>query len=296
MRPPVLALSLCVTLSACASAPKPRAVDLQPARQALEAARAEGAPEKAPQSFTRAQDELREAENLVAARGDATQAAVKAEWAARLALTEARCVVPEPSPSAPPDDARRLETRARRAEEEKRRLEEENAARRRELEVTETELIRTKARLKGLETRAEAASAIAEARILLRRAEGRGRSAEVARAQESLAKAEELLKQDNFGAAIFFASKAQDLVVKVNEPRAAAAPAAADQEGPPPRPTCVVKAATANLRESPSTSAPVLAAVAQGTTLEALAVRAGWTKVKQGDVVGWILSRLVESR
>jgi hypothetical protein len=293
MRPRILALPLCATLSACASAPKPRAVDLQPARQALEAARAEGAPEKAPQSFTRAQDELREAEDLVAAKGDASQAAVKAEWAARLALTEARCVAPATERTTAPEDLRRLETRARRAEDEKRRLEEENAVRRRELEVTETELIRTKARLKGLETRAEAASALAEARILLRRAEaGRSRSADVARAQESLAKAEELLQEDNFGAAIFFASKAQDLVVKVNEPRAASP--ADDDERPAPRPTCVVKASSANLRESPSTSAPVLSTVAQGTTLDALAVRGGWTKVKQDDVVGWILSRLVE--
>jgi hypothetical protein len=290
MRPRVLALPLCATLAGCASAPKPRAVDLQPARQALEAARAEGAPEKAPQSFSRAQDELREAESLVAAKGDASQAAVKAEWAARLALTEARCVAPEPEKASSPDELRRLEVRARRAEDEKRRLEEENAARRRELLVTETELIRTKARLKGLETRAEAASAIAEARILLRRAEGR-RSGDVARAQESLTKAEELLKEDNFGAAIFFASKAQDLVVKLNEPRAAAP---GEDDLPAPRPTCVVKATTANLRESPSTGAPVLATLSQGDRLQALAVRGGWTKVRQGDVVGWILSRLVE--
>jgi hypothetical protein len=291
MRRRIIAPSLCVTLAGCATAPKPRAVDLQPARQALEAARAEGAPDKAPQAFTRAQDELREAENLVAAKGDATQAAVKAEWAARLALTEARCVPAPAEKTTPPEEVRRLETRARRAEDDKRRLEEENATRRRELEVTETELIRTKARLKGLETRAEAASAIAEARILLRRAQGR-RSADVARAQDSLGKAEELLKEDNFGAAIFFASKAQDLVVKLNEPHAGAP--AGDDEQPAPRPTCVVKATSANLRESPSTGAPVLATVAQGTTLDALAVRGGWTKVRQGDVVGWILSRLVE--
>jgi hypothetical protein len=294
MRPRVLALPLCVTLAGCASAAKPRAVDLQPARQALAAARAEGAPEKAPQSFTRAQDELREAESLVAAKGDASEAAVKAEWAARLALTEARCVAPEPEKTTAPDDLRRMEARARRAEDERRRLEEENAVRRRELEATETELIRTKARLKGLETRADAASAIAEARILMRRAEtGRGRSADIARAQESLVRAEELLKEDNFGAAIFFASKAQDLVAKVNEPRPSA-PAAADDERPAPHPTCIVKAATANLRESPSTDAPVLASVPRGTTLQALAARGGWTKVRQGDVVGWILTRLVE--
>lgn len=295
MRTRVLALPLCVTLAGCASAAKPRAVDLQPARQALEAARAEGAPEKAPQSFSRAQDELREAENLVAQRGDASDAAVKAEWAARVALAEARCVAPEPEKTTAHDDLRRMEARARRAEEEKRRVEEENAARRRELEATETELIRTKARLKGLETRAEAASAIAEARILVRRAEGgRARSADVARAQDSLSRAEELLQEDNFGAAIFFASKAQDLVAKLNEPRAAAAPAAPDGERPAPRPTCVVRAATANLRAAPTTSAPVLAALTRGTTLQALAVRNGWTKVKHGEAVGWILTRLVE--
>jgi hypothetical protein len=290
MRYRVLALPFCALLAGCASAAKPRAVDLQPARQALEAARAEGAPEKAPQSFTRAQDELRQAESLVAAKGDAAEAAVKAEWAARLALTEARCVVPEPEKTTAPDDLRRMEARARRAEDEKRRLEEENAVRRRELEATETELIRTKARLKGLETRADAASAIAEARILMRRAEGR-RSADVARAQESLVRAEELLKEDNFGAAIFFASKAQDLVARVNEPRP---PAPAADERPAPHPSCVVKAATANLRESPSTDARVLASVPRGTTLQAIAARGGWTKVRQGDVVGWILTRLVE--
>jgi Bacterial SH3 domain len=293
MRSRTLALWLCTLAVGCASAAKPRAVDLQPARQAIEAARAEGAAEKAPQSYTRATDELREAETLVAAKGDASQAAVKAEWAGRLALAEARCVAPVAERPPATDELRKLETRARRAEDDKRRLEEENAARRRELEVTETELIRTKARLKGLETKAEAASAIAEARILLRRAEGRRRSAEIALAQESLGKAEDQLKKDNFGAAIFFAAKAQDFVVKVNEPRPSAEPAD-EEERAPPRPSCVVKAATANLRESPTTSAPVLATVTQGTTLDALAVRGGWMKVRQGDVVGWILTRLVE--
>lgn len=294
MRPRMLAVPLCLAASACATAQKPRAVDLQPARQALEAARAEGAPQKAPQSFTRAEDELREAESLVAAKSDASEAAVKAEWAARVALAEARCVAPEPAPASTvsPEDLRRLEARARRAEEDKRRLEEENAARRRELDVTETELIRTKARLKGLETRAEAASAIAETRILLRRAEGR-RSADVVRAQEALGKADELLKEDNFGAAIFFASKAQDLVAKVTEPRTAATPGP-DGERPPARPTGVVRSATANLRGEPSTTAAVLATVPRGTTLAALAVRGGWTKVKHGETVGWILSRLLE--
>lgn len=296
MRPRMLALPLCLTLGGCASAPKPRLVDLEPARQALEAARAEGAPDKAPQSFTRAQDELRAAESLVAAKGDASDAAVKAEWAARLALAEARCVAPAAAPpAATPEEVRRLEQRARKSEDDKRRLEEESAARKRELEVTETELIRTKARLKGLETRAEAASAIAETRILYKRAEGRGRSTELARAEEALVKADALLQEDNFGAAIFFASKSQDLLARLNETRPSPPVAAASaDERPPTRAATAVKAVTANLREAPATTSRVLATLPRGTPLEALAVRGTWTKVKQGDVIGWVLSRLLE--
>ena len=92
----LLAVALGAAAVACATAPKPRAVDLQPARQALEEARAEGAAERAPQTFHRAEGELSEAERLVAQHGpDAPLAAVEAEWAARLALAEARCAARE---------------------------------------------------------------------------------------------------------------------------------------------------------------------------------------------------------
>ncbi|HET9316882.1 MAG TPA: hypothetical protein VFQ51_14920, partial [Vicinamibacteria bacterium] len=113
----LLAAVLAGVLCACATAAKPRAVDLRPARQALEEARAEGEAERAPQTFNRAEGELQEAERLVAERGpDAPMAAVEAEWAARLALAEARCAAREaPAPAAPPEEIKRLETRARRS-------------------------------------------------------------------------------------------------------------------------------------------------------------------------------------
>jgi hypothetical protein len=287
------AAALALFACACATAGKPRAVDLQPARQALEEARAEGAAERAPQTFTRAQGELDEAERLVAARGpDAALAAVEAEWAARLALSEARCATREtPAAAASPEEVKRLETRARRSEDEQRRLEEQIALRTRELRVTETELIRTKARLKGLETRAEASSAIAEARILVKRAEARGRSAALKAAEEDLEKAEGLLREENYGAALFFALKAQDMMTKASDVRAAAD--AADTERPAPQPTYLVAVDSANIRQSPSTQAPVLAEVKRGATLRALAVRGGWAKVAHEDVTGWVSLRLL---
>ena len=288
------ATALAFAVCACATTAKPRAVDLQPARQALEEARAEGAAERAPQTFDRAQGELKEAERLVAERGpDAPMAAVEAEWAARLALAEARCVAREPAAQAPaPEEMKRLETRARRSEDEQKRLEEQIALRLRELQVTETELIRTKARLKGLETRAEAASAIAEARILVKRFESRGRSATLKSAEEDLEKAEGLLQEENYGAALFFALKAQDMVTKAGDVRVTAD--ATEAERPAPQPTYVVSVDSANIRQSPSTQAPVLAEVKRGATLRALAVRGSWVKVAHENVTGWVNLRVVQ--
>lgn len=294
MSPRLTAAVLAVGVSACATAAKPRAVDLQPARQALEAARAEGAAERAPETFTRAEGELKEAERLVAEKGaDAPLAAVEAEWAARLALAEARCAAKDtPAPAAPAEEVRRLEVRARRSEEEQRRLEEQIALRQRELEVTETELIRTKARLKGLETRAEASSAIAEAKILVQRLESRGRSSPVrAAAEESLKKAEDQLTVENYGAALFFALKAQDMVTKAGEPKAVAD---TDAERPAPQPVYVVSVDSANIRQSPTLQSAVLAEVKRGTRLQALAVRGAWAKVSHESVTGWVSLKVVD--
>ena len=114
----------------------------------------------------------------------------------------------------------RLSARIKKMEEDQHRLEDKVAVLTRDLEVTETELIRTKARLKGNETKAEASAAIAEARILAGRlAEDKTRASVLARSEESLAKAEEQLSAGNYGAALFFASKAQDLVARVKEGR-----------------------------------------------------------------------------
>jgi hypothetical protein len=86
----------------------------------------------------------------------------------------------------------------------------------RELELTETEVLRIKARLQGNETKADASSAIAEARILMGRLDAKDRLT-LGRCQELLVKAEHQLSENNFGGAVFFARKVQDMVTKGRE-------------------------------------------------------------------------------
>lgn len=218
----MLAVSLALSSVACATAERGGGVapvDLTPARQALETARQAGAAEKAPDNLRQAEAHLKRAEEQPAA-AEARDDALKAEWLARIATVEARCA-PSTAPAAPAAERQALASaaeiaeRLRRSEEQRRRQEERITLLLRDLEVTETEMIRTKARLKGLETKAEASSAIAEARILIGRLDPKTRAASRTSAQQAIAKAEQLLQEENYGAALFFATKAQQIAKPV---------------------------------------------------------------------------------
>jgi hypothetical protein len=195
-------------------------VDLVAARAAVEEARKAGAPENAPEAYKRAQDELRGAESLVAQKTHAAEAQRHADLATaegRSAASIARLVAEMKrgglTPGASADKG--LAARLKKAEEDQRRLEDRIELLQRDLDVTETELIRSKARLKGNETKAEASAAVAEAQILAGRlAQDKTRVGTLARCRESLAKAEEQLGAGNYGAAIFFALKAQDTATR----------------------------------------------------------------------------------
>ena len=217
-----LAAGLALASLACASAGGPAQVrvDLGPARAAVEEARKAGAPENAPDNFKRAQEELRQAEALLAKKARSPEAQRLADLAtaegrcaasiARLAADMKRAVV-----TAGVSADKGLAARLRKAEEDQHRLEDRIELLQRDLEVTETELIRSKARLKGNETKAEASAAVAEAQILAGRlAQDKSRAATLARCRESLAKAEEQMGLGNYGAAIFFALKAQDTATR----------------------------------------------------------------------------------
>jgi hypothetical protein len=294
--------SVAFVLTACATTPK-RPLDLAPARAALEAAREAGAPEKASENYSGAQAQLAEAERLLSSRNpEAREAAIRAELMARIALVQAQCaqVAQQATEAQAAHAARsgefdRIGARLRRSEEEQRRLEERIALQQRELEVTETELIRTKARLKGIETRAEASSAIAEARILLRRLDPKTRAPILSRCQDSLTKAEQQLQDENYGAAIFFALKAQDLAVKAqDEPPRRPATAGNDKERPADKSQYKVKVKKANIRKGPSLREAVVAQAPEGAVLEASVVRGEWLKVSYAAVSGWVSLKLLE--
>ena len=199
----------------------PRTVNLVPARAAVEEARKAGAPEHAAEAFNAAQDTLQQAETLIAVSPqkpdlDAQRLADIATAQAKGAAATAKVAIElaELKRTATVGD-RSLAARLKRAEEEQRKLEDRIELLQRDLEVTETELIRSKARLKGNETKAEASAAVAEAQILAGRlAQDRTKAATLARCRESLAKAEEQLGLGNYGAAIFFALKAQDTATR----------------------------------------------------------------------------------
>jgi hypothetical protein len=222
-----------VLLSAAGcSTSAPPEVDLASARQAVAEASDAARAADARAAAGRARQRLTEAETLAASpeAGARSRAATVAD----LALAEARCAtlleklartVPLPEsvsrPGASGDaDPEKLRARLRKAAEDQKRLEERVALLQRDLEATETELVRTKAKLKGIETKAEASSAIAEARILiLRRKDEKKKSPGLALAEEKLERAERQLREENYGAAVFFALQAQELLGNAPTPR-----------------------------------------------------------------------------
>jgi hypothetical protein len=294
-------VALALAAGGCASAGSRAALDLGPARRAVEAAREAGAPEKAKATFDLAEERLKDAERLAGEGGHAPrEAAHEAEWLARMAMTETQCeqraTEAQAASSVSSQAVEQLRGRLRQSEDDERRLEERATLLQRDLEMTETELIRTKARLKGIEGKSEASSAIAEAQILVRRLEPRGRPAVLSLCRESLAKAEQQFVQENYGAAIFFAMKAQDLAVRAGEGaerRPTPAPAV-DSDRPAPQPSYTVQASSASIRKGPGTTEPLLAVAPRGAVLRASAVRGDWVKVSHGPVTGWVYRPLLK--
>ena len=304
------ALALAWPLGACATGGGVR-VDLEPARTAVAEARQTGAPTRSAEAFTRAEQHLQEAEALESGRSGKRDRR-GAQRAADLALTEAHCATTlaralhqteqtttkaAAQVAASTAEVDRLSARIKTIEDDQHRLEERIAVLTRDLEVTETELIRTKARLKGNETKAEASAAIAEARILAGRlSEDKTQASVVARSEESLAKAEEQLSEGNFGAALFFASKAQDLVARVKQGAGADQPADPAAAPPPPIPSLSSYAvrAVARLRKGPNLSEGVIGRLPAGTQVMGEAVSGEWVKVTYQGVSGWVHSSLLQ--
>jgi hypothetical protein len=313
MRSPFLgklaALVLAWPLAACATGGVK--VDLDPARTAVAEAREAGAPARSPEAFTRAEKHLQEAEALESGRGGPRDRR-GAQRAADLALTEAHCatalaralhqteqttVKAAAQVAASTAEVDRLTARIKKLEEDQHRFEERIAVLTRDLEVTETELIRTKARLKGNETKAEASAAIAEARILAGRlAEDKTQASVLARSEESLAKAEEQLSEGNFGAALFFASKAQDLVARVKQGAGTDQPTDPSATPTPAIPSLSSYAVrtSARIRKGPDLAEAVIGHLPPGAQVMGEAVSGQWVKVTYQGLSGWVHSSLLQ--
>jgi hypothetical protein len=292
-------IAVLVALGGCASAPPE--VDLAPARKAVEEARARAASAEAKECLAQAEQDLSGAERLASTSGaeERSRAAVLASAAVagaacvdRLDVQARRLGVPVGQPAAAATggsgEPEKLRARLRKAADDQKRLEEMLAVLQQDLETTENELIRTKAKLKGIETKAEASSAIAEAQtLLLRSGDEKVRPTNVARAREKLGIAETQLRAGNYGAAVFFALQAQDLLEKPGRGRATSPPES------PPAGAVVVTASSANVRSEPRRDAPVIATLSRGMSVVPLAEEGEWTRVEFKGRTGWIAKSLI---
>jgi hypothetical protein len=208
-----LLVSLCVPACAFRHHRARASFDPSAVQSLVARARELGAAERAPDVLARAEALLEDAKK--------EKNTDRRRWLERLAMAEANHAL---SVTELKDEHKRLAEEMARAKtqqdneleatrQENRKLEDRNDVLLRDLELTETEIIRIKARLKGLETRAEASSAIAEAHILsLRTSRERISASALARCQELIARARKQLQIGNYGAAAFFAHKAQYLL------------------------------------------------------------------------------------
>src|SRR4029453_7619356 len=125
-------------------------------------------------------------------------------------------------------------------------------------------------------------------RILAGRLDPKARAATLSLCNENIAKAEQQLDQVNYGAAVFFATKAQDIAKKAQEASDPARHTASDDERPAPHATYRVKARGANIRKGPEATEDVLAEAPEGSVLEASAVKGDWVRVTYNGTTGWV--------
>jgi len=286
-------------LSGCATHPAPppvAPVDLAPAKQAVENARAAGAEERAPQGYAKALEFLREAET---AAGESDPAAAsRAECLSKLAvegaqyaLTTAQIAVRPASPPPPGTggasraELADLRSRLEAAQLDRKRLEEHVAQLQREQTILNREILRTKSRLKGAASHEEVASAIAEARILVSRVPP-GAGPLFARSNDSLLKAEHEFQSDNTETALFFALEAQE--------EASAAGASISPAPSEPLKKMYTVRGPANLRSGPGTQEAILETLAVGSQVSGLGVEGEWIHVQSGTLTGWIHRDLLQ--
>jgi hypothetical protein len=170
------------------------------------------------------------------------------------------------------------------------------------LEEAILEVVRTKAKLRSFESKAEAASALAEGEIALKTLQadgaGTGRDAVLLQAQELLRAGNLELKRENFGGALYLATRAK-VIMKEGEARSK------DREKIPtlpgeasfvmPLPLRLVS--PGELRQHPRHDSKVLFSLPKGSTLVGFSYKGLWVRVRtEGGQGGWIHYNLIRKR
>jgi len=201
-------------------------------------------------------------------------------------LLAAGCVQvpPPPAAQAPEPQAKvyhRAETqRAKLLEREIERL-------RSDLGAAEEALVAAESGLRGDRSRADAVSALAGAHIQVdrARADAPWRAAEIAEADAKLVEAESQIAAGNFGAAIFFAWRAERIAERSLEEAKLAASAPGVRR---------VRGRRVNLRKGPSTDDAVIAVLTRGMPVFAELTDGEWVLVRTtSGNVGWVHDSLI---
>lgn len=168
----------------------------------------------------------------------------------------------------------------------------------RRLDEARQEAVRAMARLQTLATRAEAASGIAETEIgvqTLRNQAGSASAAELQQAEQLLRMSTAEFTNQNYGGSLYLATQAKNLA-KAGETRLAGARRAALRPGETSFaiPLSLRVEATANVREGPGTSFPVLFTLDRGSPVVGHSYLNEWVRITDAQGrAGWVFYNLV---
>jgi len=161
---------------------------------------------------------------------------------------------------------------------------------RHDLVEAEEALVSAESGLSQNVTRADAVSILAEARILVKRAGAAApwREPTVAEARTKLEEADRQIKDENFGAAVFFCGRAERLAKGLVEEGLATETA---------ENVSWILAERVNMRAGPSTGFPVVAVLSSATPVFRQRSSKEWTLVRtpRGEL-GWVFEAFLEEK
>ncbi len=170
------------------------------------------------------------------------------------------------------------------------------------LDEATLEVVRTKAKLRSLESKAEAASTLAEGEIALKALKTNvvvsEKDTEILQAEELLKASNLELEKENYGGALYLATRAKVIIKEVQE-------RSKDREETPmmagevpfAMPLQLRLVSSGKVKEGPGLDSKVLFSLPEGSAIVGYSYRGLWVRVRDKDGRGgWIYYRLVGRR